>query len=102
MLAKDAPMLDEYVPARQLVHVVADAVDQEPTLHIKHVPAPAVAHDPAAQAWQTFVEAPIVVEYNPAAQFTHVLDDDAPTSTEYVPALHDKQVVASEAPETDE
>jgi hypothetical protein len=48
----------EYVPGAHLTHVVAT------------------------------LDAPALVEYVPATQFTHVATDDAPAAVEYVPATH--------------
>ena len=84
----DAAIVVEYVPALQLVHVVA----------------PVRAHVPAAHALQNALDAaPTDVENDPAAQLRHTVATEAavPTVEEYFPtthALHAVELVAAQNP----
>ena len=97
-----AETLDEYVPATQVVHVVAVAADHDPALQFRHVPDASVAHVPGLQLIQKFTLLPTNVEYMPAGQLRQAVDTDAAMDDEYDPALHDKQELELGAPAVDE
>ena len=89
-----AAITDEYVPARQFVHAIAAAADQEPGLQLVHVLEPAAEYEPELHDKQTFARlAPTVVEYWPAAQFVHVF---AAEVSEYEPGEHCAHAVEPE------
>ena len=92
----------DHVPASQLLHVVDDADDQVPAMHVKHdvaAIAPTVAEaEPAAQAIQTVLDAAGTVDDQvPALQLEH----DNPMSR-YDPAeqeeVHDVAPIAEKEP----
>ena len=105
----DAPTLVEYVPAAQFAH---ETLDVAPVV-LKYV---ATGHrlqtrllvaasddenEPAAQLKHVLTPP---VEYLPAAQLTHVVDDDAPASAEAVPTpqlVQTRLDVAAKADEYD-
>ena len=94
----NAPATSEYVPAEHCVQVAAFTKAHDPALQVRHVPEPAVDQVPGKQPWQTLAEAATYVEYVPASQLVHAVDNCAPAVSEYEPALHlrhDSELVAA-------
>ena len=82
-------------PAGQLpLHNVAPVLDWYiPAAHLEHAEAPEVEYVPARQLVHTVEdEAPVVVEYMPAAHEVHEVDAEA---TWYVPTVQLAQLEAA-------
>jgi hypothetical protein len=89
-----APIVVEYVPAAQTVHVDVAVGEYVPESHGVHVDDPATAYVPASHCMHGEV-APIAVEYVPVAHGMHVED---PGASAYVPGPHCMHVFTLVAP----
>jgi hypothetical protein len=78
---EDAPIIPEYFPIPQGIHVSAEKAPFE----VEYVPARHVTHNPSKSA-------PLEVKYVPALHCVHA-EDVEPTTVEYVPTSQSEQPV---------
>ena len=90
---------EPYLPAAQLVQVLAPAPAYSPAGQVVQPDAPAAAYLPVLHSEQEpSAVAPTSAENLPAAQLVQVLDVLAPRVAEYMPLAHGTQSVAASLP----